>query len=360
MPKPTGVDLGKFAEMTLDLLCVADVEGYVRWLNPSWERALGYRPEEMIGQPFIDFVHEDDRARTLEEMTKLIEGYDSLQFVNRYVAKDGGLRWLSWTSPAPQDGLLYAVARDITTWMESERRIRELNRRLERASLLGTMGEMAAGIAHQINQPFTSITNYAGGCARRLAAGATPERPELVRVLEVIAEEARRGGELIRTIRRFVSRRSTDAHEIDVDDVVASTTKYLLLGHLESGVRIDYEPDRPGLTVQCDETQLLQVLSNLCVNSVEALLAERNPDPVITISTSTNESGMLEFRIRDNGPGIPEENRLAVFEQFHTTKPHGTGMGLSICKSVVELNGGTIRAEPAENGAAIHFTLPCG
>ncbi|MCF8063489.1 MAG: PAS domain S-box protein [Deltaproteobacteria bacterium] len=148
-------ELESLFKLSLDMLCVAGFDGYFRHLNPAWERTLGWTGEELRDRPWMEFVHPDDRERTLEAGRILSEGREIISFENRYHCKDGSYRWLSWNSrPLFEQGLIYAAVRDVTAAKEAEEALRERDR------LQGAL-ETAGAACHELNQPLQAITGFA-------------------------------------------------------------------------------------------------------------------------------------------------------------------------------------------------------
>ena len=165
-------ELDQFFNVSLDLLCIANTQGYFLRLNPAWEKCLGYTREELMARQFFDFVHPDDLERTLKAVSTLVSQQKVVQFENRYRSKDGTYRWLEWTS-APAGNLIYAVARDFTDRLKAEAEDQQRREELAHMTRIAMMGELTTSLAHEINQPLTAImSNAAGGPAVSLAGRA--------------------------------------------------------------------------------------------------------------------------------------------------------------------------------------------
>ena len=258
---PDRLELERFFDLSLDLLCLADREGFLVKVNPAFESVLGYPAEELVSRPFVELVHPDDRDRPELEYARVMAGEPAYLFENRYLCRNGTYRWLSWTAKIhPDDGMCYAIARDVTgmkmveeelerSQSELERRVEERTRELRhandrlaseiheraeaeershqhlddlaRASRVSTAGQMTAGIAHQLNQPLAAIQNYASGCIRRLE-GTFGDRPDVRDALERIVYEARRAAEVSRHLRDFVAKRRVASEPLQLNDVVAA------------------------------------------------------------------------------------------------------------------------------------------
>jgi signal transduction histidine kinase len=224
------------------------------------------------------------------------------------------------------------------------------------------MGEMASSLAHELNQPLTAIANYCMGLSARIrtrvTAGQQLDAPELLEMLGKTAAQAERAGMVIRRIREFVKRSEPERRPCEVDEIVADAIGLAEIDAQRLGVRIqvDLAPGLPTLNV--DPILIEQVLLNLAKNGIDAM---RNaPGPVLRISVRTMD-GAIDFSVADTGPGLTPEARAKLFEPFFTTKAEGMGMGLNICRSIIESHQGRLWAETNEwGGCTFRFTLPLG
>jgi PAS domain S-box-containing protein len=474
--------------VSLDLLAVMGLDGYLKRVSPAWERTLGWSAEQLLSRPYLEFVHPEDRERSAAEAGKLAAGKDTLRFENRYQAKDGSYRWLSWTCPAPRanEGLLYAVARDVTEqrWAienlrQSEERYRalvdsavdivstvsrdgiitslnpafesltgwprsrwlgqslgplihpddlpairsvldgiwngecapaiecrlrtrsgayltvesslrgqtaggavvgalaitrDITRRkeaeLERDRLgaqllqgqkLQALGQLSAGIAHEINNPvgyilsnLNTMDQYAADLVRLLAtARGGSDREQLDRLWSEVdgdfvvedfrkaIDESRKGAErirdIVRSLREFSHVDENQLRDTDLQECLegslrlcANEVKYKAVVHRKYG-------EVPLLKAY--PQRLVQVFVNLLVNAAQAISKKGQ----ITLWTDVEE-GWARVGIQDNGCGIPSENLERIFEPFFTTKPvgKGTGLGLHVAYKIVRAHGGRI------------------
>lgn len=222
---------------------------------------------------------------------------------------------------------------------------------------LSTMGEMATGIAHEVNQPLSVIANYAEAGLNRIRSGlASPE--ELGRDLERIVRQSERAAQIIRRIRNFTQKQPIRA-TIDLNDAVRAATELLAstARRLRTTIRVELAEVPP--RVLADQVQLEQVLINLAQNGMQAMREALRGPRELLISTSRPRPGWLQATVRDWGPGVAPEVRNELFKPFFTTKSDGLGMGLSISRSIVEAHGGRLWVEDAEGGgAAFCFEIP--
>jgi PAS domain S-box-containing protein len=255
--------------------------------------------------------------------------------------------------------------REIAEREQAQRALRELQERSERhqaelahAGRLNMMGEMAATLAHELNQPLHSITNYARACLMRLAKKPQPDET-LAAALEDIGSEANRAAQIIRRVRGFVQKREQHSSLVSLNGLVEEVAQ-LNRGELEQRrARLELLLCAGMPPVNVDPIQIEQVLMNLVRNGLEAMGDTPPEQRVLTITTLRPEETTLEVQVRDRGRGIAEQDLPRVFEAFFTTKTEGIGMGLAISRSIVEFYGGRLwAAAAAEGGTVFHFRLP--
>jgi PAS domain S-box-containing protein len=357
VPDPLdGLGYVTFFEMSLDHLCVAGFDGYWKRLNPSWSRTLGWTHQEMMAVPLVEFVHPDDRTGVLTARGNLTHGQPLLGLTNRYRCKDGSYRWFEWRSVADvRRELVYAIARDVTAEREAAAELDRLRRQLMLADRLASVGTLAAGVAHEINNPLAYVCANLDMLIEELA-GEHGERLEMAR-------EAREGADRIRTIVRGLKTFSrSEAERRQVIDVIPVIELSINMANNEIRHRARLVRDYgPIPHVEADDSRLGQVFINLLVNAAQAMSehdAERNE---IRIATSTDAAGNAVIDVFDTGRGIPPDALEHIFEPFFTTKPAGvgTGLGLSICHNIVSAMGGQLVASNRPGGgASFRLTLP--
>ncbi len=241
---------------------------------------------------------------------------------------------------------------------EEELRARQHQAGLTHAARLSTLGGMAAGLAHEINQPLSAIVSHASGSARRIRAGDV-QPTALLEVVDSIADEALRAGEILRRIRDFVRNAEATRVRADLNTLVREALHFAEVEARDLGVTLRLALAPQPLSVEVDAIQLEQVILNLVRNGFEAL-ADRDGIPrEISIETAARDSGRVELIVRDTGPGVGQGVAGHLFEPFFTTKPDGLGLGLPISRSIVEAHAGQLWASPnAPRGAAFHVLLP--
>jgi two-component system sensor kinase FixL len=223
-------------------------------------------------------------------------------------------------------------------------------------SRLTEMGQMASALAHEVNQPLSAATNYLGAGQVLLARGNQPGTERARGVFDKAAEQVERATQLVRRLREFGRKGGSERHPEPIGKLIDEATALALIGARDSGIQVQLRiaPELPEVVV--DRIQVQQVIVNLIRNAVEAMESERRE---LTVSAAPDGVGGVAIRVADTGPGLAPEVAERLFEPFVTTKPQGMGIGLSICRSIVEAHGGKLHAEPnPEGGTVFAFSLP--
>ena len=318
---------------------------------------------EITVDTFYRALHPDDAERVKQTWRHALELRLPYQIEFRTQRTDGTIRWVDVRGrgyydeagkPLSMTGVLF----DITDRKEAELQAQQNREELSHLSRVAAMGELAASIAHELNQPLSGITSNAAAGQRFIDRGKVDLR-ELHDLLGDIVADGRRAGDVIRGIQGMVKKDASARRRIDLNDIVMSVVRMVkpnaMLHSCELGTFLD--PDLP--TVEGDPVQLQQVLLNLVINAFDAMRDTPVTRRKVVIATERNVDGTICTSVRDYGVGIPEQARERLFEQFFTTKAKGLGMGLSIVRSILESHGGTIAAENADGGGArFQFTLP--
>lgn len=340
------------------------------FFSPQLYRTFGLDPAtERLGvERILGMIHPEDRARCQREWRETLTAPGSVTSEYRIMTAGGELRHLrSQFQSSPVAGgrmRLVGTLVDVTDSRRAEQEAAAAQQRMAHVARLATMGEMAAAIAHELNQPLSAIANYASAAARILpqAAGASadPESQEDVRsALTQISAQALRAGEVIRRLRSLVQkrdqRRETIAVNELVDEVIAFSRSDARLHNVE--LRLELAGDLPAL--HADGIQIQQVILNLIRNSIEALASGGAPDREVVISTRIEGDSDIVIEVADNGSGIPQELVAQVFDPFCTTKETGTGLGLAISRSIAEAHRGSLSYRDNEpHGACFQLRLP--
>ena len=338
-----------------DLLVVADLEGKYLSVNPAWTATLGWSEADLLGKTSRWLLHPDDVEKTRAEISRLAAGLKTVRFESRLRDKHGSYHWFSWKT-APDRGRLYGLGRDITELKHAENKLREAQRELAQAARHTTLAAMSAAIAHEIKQPLGAIVANANAGLRWLTR-TPPSLDEARDTLKDIAVAGDRANEVVESVRAMFSRTDQAGVALDVNDLIRETIA-LLRGDLEAAsVSVELELASEVPLISGHRGQLQQVILNLVANAAEAMrtVTER----ALRVASQPFNANGLEVTVEDSGTGIQQKDIDRIFDAFFTTKSNGMGMGLAICRLVVEAHGGTLSVSPvAPHGAAFRITLP--
>ena len=338
-----------------DLLVVADLEGKYLSINPAWTATLGWSEADLLGKTSRWLLHPDDVEKTRAEVSRLAAGQKTVRFESRFRDKYGSYHWFSWKA-APDRGRIYGLGRDITELKDAENKLRESQRGLAQAARHTTLEAMSAAIAHEVKQPLGTIVTNANAGLRWLTR-TPPSLDEARDTFKDIAAAGHRADEVIQAVRAMFSRTDQVGVALDVNDLIRETVA-LVRGDLEAAsVSVELELASQVPLISGHHGQLQQVIVNLVTNAAEAMRTVTGR--VLRIGSRPFNSNGVEVTVEDSGPGIQQEDIGRIFDAFFTTKASGMGMGLAICRLVVEAHGGTLSVSPvAPHGAAFRITLP--
>jgi two-component system sensor kinase FixL len=356
--------LRSILETVPDAMVVIDEEARIRSFSATAVRQFGYAPEEVVGRNISLLMPEPYRSRHDAYMARyLATGERRIIGIGRVVV---GQRRNGSTFPMElsvgemrSSGARYFTGfiRDLTESRRTETRLQELQSELVHMSRFTALGEMASTLAHEINQPLTAIASYLKGCRRLLERMQGPEVAMLADAVGQAADQALRAGQVIRHLREFVARGEGERHIEGLPKLVEEASALALVSAKERGVHVTFALDPEASLVLADRIQVQQVLLNLIRNAIEAM--QDAPRRQLHVTTrALPDEGLVEVGVADTGPGLAPEVAERLFQPFVTTKAHGMGVGLSICRTIVEAHGGKIRAEsrPGE-GTQFRFTL---
>jgi PAS domain S-box-containing protein len=345
-----------------------DLAGRTTFVNRPLMEMTGWGAEDLIGANQHDLLHHshaDGRSHHAEECPVYATFRDNQpRFVEDDVfwRKDGTCFPVEYSSTPVRDESgatvgSVVVFRDVTERNEAEERVRRHQAELAHVARLSTLGEMASGIAHELNQPLTAIATNARACVRMLESGGDSGE-QCSDVMERIAAQAERAGEVIRQIRRFVRKEPPDIRPTPLRAIFETVLGLLRPEARRSGVGLVVEGPEEPLWVLAQEIQIEQVLLNLTRNAVEAMADTPGPRR-LTLRAQPLNGSRVELAVTDTGPGLPPEIRERIFQPFVTTKSQGLGLGLSISAGILEAHGSELMVD-SEPGAGVcfHFTLP--
>jgi PAS domain S-box-containing protein len=331
--------------------------------NPAFQRMTGYSEAELHHLSPTDVTHEDDRAAAEANVTASIAGAPFAQHVEkRYRRKDGGITWAELSLfPAPMAGSarqLGGIAVDITERKRAEEVLSVAQTELAHASRLTTLGELTASIAHEINQPLAGIASN-GAAGLNWLNRKKPDLNQARDAFSRIVRDSARASDVIRGLRALAKKSEPQLAKLDIDDLIREVLT-LAGGELRRhGVLLQTELAASASPILGDRVQLQQVLLNLIMNGVEAMSGVTERARELVVSSSLADPGSVLVSVEDTGVGLDPAVAERLFEPFFTTKSEGLGIGLSICRSIVEGHRGRLWASPREpHGAAVRFTIP--
>ncbi|MBN1584042.1 MAG: PAS domain S-box protein [Anaerolineae bacterium] len=351
-------ELDQFFTVSLDLLCIADTEGYFRRLNPQWEIILGYSLSELEGQRFLDLVHPDDQASTVAALDDLGAQRAVLNFVNRYRCKDGSYSWIEWRS-YPVGNLIYAAARDITERKQAENEREELIAELETKN--AELERFTYTVSHDLKSPLITIKGFLGLLAQDAAVGNKDRLEHDIHTINTAADKMQQLLDDLLELSR-IGRLMNPPEEVSFDAIAHEAIELVRGRIVAHGVEIVIAPDLP--IVYGDRARLVEVVQNLVDNACKFMGGQLYPRIEIGVrhSSATSDGGEVIFYVRDNGIGIEPKYQDRIFDLFTKLDPtsEGTGIGLAIVKRIVEIHNGTIWVESAGKGSGttFYFTLP--
>jgi PAS domain S-box-containing protein len=340
-----------------DLLAVSGSDGRLLSINPAWTATLGWTEDELTGKTAEWLLHPDDLERSRTELASLIEGRKTTHFDNRLRHKCGSYRWLSWQA-VPDQGLIYSVARDVTDLKQADERLRALRRELAQVSGHATMGATTASIAHELNQPLGAIVMN-GNAGLRWLAMPEPDLAEVRGALMQVVSDGLRSSEVIASIRGMFGMERRERKLVNINVLIKEVVA-LARTELESHqVSLQLEMDSGLPEVMAERVQLQQVLLNLIMNAIEAMGSVTDRARVLRVTSGLQTPDDLFINVEDSGAGIDPTEMDRIFDAFFSTKAHGMGIGLAICRSIIGAHNGQLWASSgAEHGAIFHIVLP--
>ena len=347
-----------------------DENGIIEFANPAAAMIVGCEVEQLIGRDFFQthFATAGDNPDALPVKATCQEGVAENQRNIRMLRADETSFPAEYRStPKLDSGELHGavvVFRDITSELDSEKAledarqlVQEQRDQLAHTSRLTTMGEMAAGVAHEVNQPLTAITNYAR-VAKRMMAKENADMGLLQETLDKIEAQSHRASEIIRRIRRFMKKPATGKEVLSVPALLEDTRQFAEVDMRNNKGAIELVVQENIPEVVADPVQVQQVALNLIRNALEATSSIDSNEPVEVSATVQGET-CVRIQVRDHGVGLSDDAEEKLFLPFFTTKDEGMGIGLSTCRSLIQAQGGDIGFErPEGGGACFYFTLP--
>jgi len=355
--------LSAIVESSNDAIIGIDTERRIVSWNRGAQSVFGYAPEEAIGRSAEILVPPQRQQEATSAFEATMVGHTVAPFETVRLRKDGSPVDVSVSDSPIRDsrGKIIGISstqRDITEQKLAELETQRLNQELSHVARVTMMGELTSSLAHELNQPLTAILSNAQA-AQRLLGDGEPDLEEVREILADIVADDDRAGEIIQRLRTLLRKGELEFRDLGVNEVVLDVARLVRSDAIIKSVSVtlDLASDLP--RVRADRVQLQQVILNLMLNAVDALMSRPATDRKLLIRTEAGTDGTVNVAVRDSGPGIPPDKLERVFEPFFTTKSNGMGMGLAIARSILHSHGGRLWAENAPGGGgAFILALP--
>lgn len=356
----------KYLDVAEVMLVVLDRGGNIKVINRKGHDILGYPDGGLIGQDWFETcVPERNQMRVKQVFESLMNGEAGSPefFENPVLTSNGDERLIEWRNVVLTDqggaptGTL-SSGMDITDRRRTEEEARQTRERMSHMARLTVLGEMAASLAHEINQPLTAIVNYTQACHRMLAS-SRGDRDEVRDILAKVTVQAERAGQVIQRLRGFVRQRQPGKELVDCNAVIRSLASLAELDARDNQIELQLELAEDLPLIAVDTVLIQQVLLNLIRNGIDSMTEFGSRNNRIIVRSARVDGRFIEIAVTDHGAGLTEEARERIFEPFFTTKSNGMGLGLTICRSIIEAHGGKLDFEEnAGSGVTFRFTLP--
>lgn len=349
-----------------DAMVVIDEAGLILTFSAAAEKMFGYSEQEVLGRNVSMLMPSPDRERHDRSLANyLTTGQRKIIGVGRVTTalhSDGntfpielavGEAWVG------ERRIFTGFIRDLTERQQTLLRLQDLQSELAHVGRVSEMGTLASSLAHELNQPLTAVASYCESARDLLQTERDPATLAMVReALDEAAQQAVRAGQIVRRLRDFMSHGETERRVESLQRLINEANALALVGSREHGIDVQLALEPETDLVFVDRIQVQQVLVNLIRNAIDAMID--SPVSCLSIRTARAANGFVEVTVQDTGSGISESIAPQLFQPFVTTKESGMGIGLSICRTIVESHGGRIWFDRVDGGTAFRFTLPSG
>ncbi len=339
----------------------ADEYGRILYVNERWCKIAGITAKEAYGEGWFQAIHPDDRARVHNQWHFAVKNHIAFKAEYRFLHLDGTIIWALGESMAEYNEYgeiigFVSTTTDITKHRETEEQLQQHRLDIAHFSRINTMGEMASGIAHELNQPLTSIVNYIGGCLERLQKIDLPK--EIIDAMRRAATQAERAGEIIHRLKDFLQKGKLTKTKIDINQTILEAMSLLDYEISKASVDVVMNLSSEPIYLQASKIHFEQVILNVVLNAIEAMVEANSKKRLLSITTEKNTENRVIIKIRNTGPGMSALVIKQIFNPFFTTKEMGMGMGLSISRSIIEAHNGHIIAQSFDDGVEFLIALP--
>jgi two-component system sensor kinase FixL len=348
-----------------DAIVIIDGHGSIERFNRAAEEMFGYMEKDVIGRNVTLLMPEPEHSRHDSYLTRYrATGKAAVIGKGREVTglHKNGISFPIFLSVGEfkraESNRFVGIIQNLSEVRATQEQVRKLEEQLLHADRLVILGELTAGIAHEINQPLTAIAAYADAGQKLIERSSDTPHQDINSIYERIGEQSRRAAEVVQRLRKLVRSGTVSKARHDINQIIRHT---LLLFEFEinkSNTELLFHPLESLKTLYVDEIHIQQIMVNLVKNSLDAISQAGREDGRIEIRVSKVAADAL-ISVSDNGPGVPDSDRKHLFESFFTTKPGGVGLGLSICKTIATAHGGNLKySKPEEGGSCFTLSLP--
>jgi two-component system sensor kinase FixL len=348
-----------------DAMVVINDRGHILSFSAAAEKLFGYAEHEIVGENVAILMPSPDRERHDQYLANYARtGKRKMIGIGRVTTarhRNGSTFPIELSvgeAIIDEKRVFTGFIHDITQRQQTEMRLQDLQAELAHVGRISEMGSLASSLAHELNQPLTAIANYSEA-ARDLFSGKMDEEKTLLiqEALDETAKEAIRAGQIVARLRQFISQGEGERRPESLSRLIGEANALALIGSREHGIEVQIQLDQDADLIFVDRVQIQQVLINLIRNAIDAMLASATKS--LTIRSEAGPDELVTITIEDTGSGISESVAEQLFQPFVSTKETGMGIGLSICRDIVEAHGGRIWFEPSRDGGTIfHFTVP--
>ena len=348
-----------------DAMVVIDERGHILSFSAAAEKMFGYAEQEIVGENVAVLMPSPDRERHDQYLANYARtGKRRMIGIGRVTTarhRDGNTFPIELSvgeAVIDEKRVFTGFIHDITQRQQTEMRLQDLQAELAHVGRISEMGSLASSLAHELNQPLTAIANYSEA-ARDLFRGTMNKEKTLLiqEALDETAKEAIRAGQIVARLRQFISQGETERRPESLSRLIGEANALALIGSREHGIEVQVQLDQDADLIFVDRVQIQQVLINLIRNAIDAMLVSTRKS--LTIRSEAGPDKLVTITIEDTGSGISESVADQLFQPFVSTKESGMGIGLSICRDIVEAHGGRIWFEPSrDSGTIFRFTVP--
>ena len=340
-----------------DLLLVADLNGKYLSVNRAWTLVLGWSERELLGKDSYWLVHPDDREKIRAEAKQLAAGEMTQRFEVRFRHRNSTYRWLLWKAVQDQS-CIYAMAADVTELKDAEEKLGRARQELTQVARRVSLATMSAAIAHEIRQPLGAIVTNANAGLRWLDR-PQPDLDEVRESLRHIVGDGHRASEVIQSVRAMFTKSEHPGTALDTNDLIRETVAMANVDLDASRVVVDLELADELPLITAHKGQLQQVILNIVTNAIDSMRTINDRVRMLRVRSRPFDSNGVAVSVQDSGTGFDPQKVDRIFDAFFSTKTNGMGMGLAICRSIVEAHGGRLSVSAGvPHGSVFHIVLP--